>query len=164
MITFKVSGTTPDSGTYPNNEAFSEATKLAARHEKFNCILDIVDGIEVARIESKTKTRFSLQLNEAIVNWLFDYLRKGENSTLGIDPNSIDPSDEPDGNTYRKHMLQYICEQKVARSVQFTPEFRERTSGKFSAIANFNFGTIYFYMDRDEEIKAWAEEQENRGE
>lgn len=164
MVKFNSAGTTPDSGTYPNNEAFLEAVKLASRHEKFNCILDVVDGIEVAKIETKTKARFILQLNEDTINWLFSYLVKGEKDSFGVDATNVTPSDEIDGNSYRKHMLQYICEQKVARSVQFTPEFRERTTGKVSATANFPFGTIFFYVDRDEEMKAWIEERENRGE
>lgn len=164
MLNFKIAGTTPASGTYPNQEAFSEAVKLAARYEKFNCVFDLVEGYEAVKITTKSTSRFTLHLNEATVKWLFDYLMKGINDDFGIDATSVTPTDEPDGNTYRKHMLQYICEQKAAISVQFTPEFRERTTGKVTSIANFRFGTIYFSVDRDEEMKTWLAEREARGE
>lgn len=151
-------------GAYPNQEAFAEAVKLASRHEQFSCVFDLVDGYEVVKITTNTTSRFALQLNEATAKWLFDYLMKGINDDFGIDATTVTPSDEPDGNTYRKHMLQYMCEQKVASSVQFTPEFRDRTTGKVTAIANFRFGTIFFSVDRDEEMKSWLAEREDRGE
>lgn len=151
-------------GAYPNQEAFAEAVKLASRHEQFNCVFDLVDGYEVVKITTKTTSRFALQLNETTVKWLFEYLKDGVNNNFDIDATSLIPSDESDGNTYRKHMLQYICEKKAASSVQFTPEFRERTTGKVTALANFRFGTIYFSVDRDEEMKTWLAEREARGE
>lgn len=152
------------SGAYSNQEAFAEAVKKASLHEKISCVFDLVDGYEVVKITTKTTSRFALQLNEDTLKWLFDYLMKGVNSDFGIDATTVTPSDEPEANSYRKHMLQYICEQKVASSVQFTPEFRDRATGKVSAIANFRFGTIFFSVDRDEEMKTWLAEREARGE
>lgn len=163
MLNISFAGNTP-AGSYPNQEAFAEAVKLASRHEKFSCIIDLEEDCEVVKITTKTTSRFALQLNEATLKWLFDYLKDGVNNNFGIDATSLVPSDEPDANTYRKHMLQYICEQKVANSVQFTPEFRDRATGKVTAIANFRFGTIFFSVDRDEEMKTWLAEREARGE
>lgn len=163
MLKFSFAGNSP-AGTYSNQEAFAEAVKKASLHEKFSCILDLEEGFEVVKITTKSTSRFTLQLNEDTVKWLFDYLKKGLYDDFGIDATSVAPSDEPDGNTYRKHMLQYICEQKAASSVQFTPEFRDRATGKVTAIANFRFGTIFFSVDRDEEMKTWLAEREARGE
>lgn len=163
MLTIRFSDNA-SAGAYPNQEAFAEAIKLATRHEQFSCLFDLVDGYEVVKITTKTTSRFALQLNENTIKWLFDYLKDGVNINFGIDATSLVPSDEPDGNTYRKHMLQYICEQKIAISVQFTPEFRDRATGKVTAIVNLRFGTIFFSIDRDEEMKTWLAEREARGE
>lgn len=161
---FSFKGVTPNNGvTYPNPEAFAQAVKMAECHEKISCIFDVVNGYEVVKLESKSSRRFELQLNEAIFNWLFNYLIDGECNSLGIDASKVEESDETDGNSYRKHLMMHISDLKKANSIQVTPEFRERTSGKFSAIANFNFGTIYFYMDRDEEIKEWIENRQSYG-
>lgn len=163
MIKFNFEGNTSMDASQ-NNEAFAEIVKKAKRHEKFSCVFDLEEGFEVVKIQTKTMSRFALQLNEDTLKWLFDYLMKGVNSDFGIDATTVTPSDEPEANSYRKHMLQYICEQKVANSVQFTPEFRDRATGKVTAIANFRFGTIFFSVDRDEEMKTWLAEREARGE
>lgn len=163
MIKINLADKTSAAANYRNDEAFQEACSMASRFEKFNIIFDIINGVEVIKIESKSTSRFILQLNEGILRWLFHYVIGGENENMGIDSMQISPSDEANGNSYRKHMLMFIAEQKIARSIQVTPEFRERTSGQFTAVANFMFGTIFFYMDRDDEIKEWLEARQTCG-
>lgn len=163
MITVNFADTKSAAANYRNDEAFKEACAMASRFEKFNLIFDIKDGVEVVKIESKCTSRFTLQLNEEVLRWLFRYLIGGVNENMGIDPMKIELSDELNGNSYRKHMLMFIADQNIARSIQVTPEFRERISGQFTAVANFMFGTIFFYMDRDEEVKEWIEARQTCG-
>ena len=53
-------------------------------------------------------------------------------------------------------MLKLFVESKV--NMQFTPEFRDRR-GQLTAVVNFNFGNIFFFVNRDEDIVSYLQEK-----
>ena len=46
-----------------------------------------------------------------------------------------------------------------AVNIQFTPEFRDRR-GQLTAVANFKFGNIFFFVNRAEDIASYLQEKE----
>lgn len=143
---------------YNNVAAHEELKSMMLRCDRLNLFFDIdEDGYEVVKVESVCVKRFAYQLNDESANWLMTYLSSGKSEDFGVEPSNVQKSDQPDGNEYRKNMLKSFVESKVV-SLQFTPEFRDRR-GQLSAVANFKFGNIFFFVSRDEDIVSYLQEK-----
>ena len=144
---------------YNNMAAHGELKSMMSRSDRLNIFFDIdEDGYEVVKVESTYVKRFAYQLNGEAANWLMTYLTTGKDEDFGVEPSNVQKSDQPDGNEYRKNMLKSFVESKVV-NLQFTPEFRDRR-GQLTAVANFKFGNIFFFVNRDEEIVSYLQEKE----
>lgn len=161
MITLNFSSVmaTAQHEPYNNVAAHAALRSMMSRFDRLNIIFDIdEDGYEVAKIESKIVKRFAYQLNDESANWLLTYLLTGKSEDLGVEPSDVQKSDQTNGNEYRKNMLKQFVESKIV-NIQFTPEFRDRR-GQLTAVANFKFGNIFFYVNRDEDIVSFLRERE----
>ena len=85
------------------------------------------------------------------------YLSTGKSEDFGVEPSEIQQSDQTNGNEYRKNMLKLFVESKAV-NIQFTPEFRDRR-GQLTAVANFKFGNIFFFINRDQDIVSYLQEK-----
>lgn len=161
MIRFDLSSVmaTAQHEPYNNVAAHAALRSMMSRFDRLNIIFDIdEDGYEVAKIESKIVKRFAYQLNDESANWLLAYLLTGKSDDFGVEPSDVQKSDQTNGNEYRKNMLKQFVESKIV-NIQFTPEFRDRR-GQLTAVANFKFGNIFFYVNRDEDIVSYLQERE----
>lgn len=161
MITLNFSSVmaTAQHEPYNNVAAHAELRSMMSRFDRLNIIFDIdEDGYEVAKIESKIVKRFAYQLNDESANWLLTYLLTGKSEDFGVEPSDVQKSDQTNGNEYRKNMLKQFVESKIV-NIQFTPEFKDRR-GQLTAVANFKFGNIFFYVNRDEDIVSFLRERE----
>lgn len=144
---------------YNNVAAHEELKAMMSRFDRLNIFFDIdEDGYEVAKVESTCVKRFAYQLNDEAANWLMRYLATGKSEDFGVEPSGVQKSDQVNGNEYRKNMLKLFVESKVV-NIQFTPEFRDR-KGQLTAVANFKFGNIFFFINRDEDIVSYLQEKE----
>lgn len=135
--------------SYNNSEAFEEAKSMMIGKEKISSFFDLdIEGKPVIRMESNTRNRFPLQFNQSVLDWYMKYLSEGTYEDFGIDPTAIEKTDSTP-NDFRKMILKEFVESGI--KVQFTPEFRERR-GRLSGIATFRYGSIFFYMDRTEDV------------
>lgn len=142
---------------YNNVAAHEELKSMMSRFDRLNMFFDIdEDGYEVVKVESSRIKRFAYQLNDESANWIMSYLSTGKDDDFGVEPSDIQKSDQTNGNEYRKNMLKSFVESKV--NIQFTPEFRDRR-GQLTAVANFKFGNIFFFVDRDEDIVSYLQEK-----
>lgn len=143
---------------YNNMAAHEELKVMMLRFDRLNMFFDIdEDGYEVVKVESVCVKRFAYQLKEESVNWLLTYLSTGKSEDFGVEPSDVQKSDQTNGNEYRKNMLKYFRESKAV-NLQFTPEFRDRR-GQLTAVANFKFGNIFFFVNRDEDIVSYLQEK-----
>lgn len=143
---------------YNNVAAHEELKSMMLRRDRLNLFFDIdKDGYEVMKVESACIKRFAYQLNNESANWLMTYLATGKSEDFELEPSNVQKSDQPDGNEYRKNMLKSFVESKVV-NLQFTPEFRDRR-GQLTAVANFKFGNIFFFVNRDEDIVSYLQEK-----
>lgn len=144
---------------YNNVAAHEELKSMMSRFDRLNIFFDIdEDGYEVIKVESTYVKRFAYQLNDESANWLMTYLSTGKSEDFGIEPSEVQKSDQTNGNEYRKNMLKLFVESKAV-NIQFTPEFRDRR-GQLTAVANFKFGNIFFFINRDEDIVSYLQEKE----
>ena len=144
--------------SYNNVAAHEELKSMMSRFDKLNIFFDIdEDGYEVIKVESTYVKRFAYQLNEKSANWLMTYLSTGKNEDFGLEPSEVQKSDQKNGNEYRKNMLKQFVEGKAV-NIQFRPEFRDRR-GQLTAVANFKFGNIFFFVNRDEDIVSYLQEK-----
>ena len=129
---------------YNNVAAHEELKSMMSRFDRLNIFFDIdEDGYEVIKVESTYVKRFAYQLND---------------EDFGVEPSETQKSDQTNGNEYRKNMLKLFVESKAV-NIQFTPEFRDRR-GQLTAVANFKFGNIFFFVNRDEDIVSYLQEKE----
>ena len=144
---------------YNNVAAHEELKSMMSRFDRLNIFFDIdEDGYEVIKVESTYVKRFAYQLNDESANWLMTYLSTGKSEDFGVEPSEVQKSDQTNGNEYRKNMLKLFVESKAV-NIQFTPEFRDRR-GQLTAVANFKFGNIFFFVKRDEDIVSYLQEKE----
>ena len=144
---------------YNNVAAHEELKSMMSRYDRLNIFFDIDDhGYEVIKVESTYVKRFAYQLNDKSANRLMTYLSTGKSEDFGIEPSEVQKSDQTNGNEYRKNMLKLFVESKAV-NIQFTPEFRDRR-GQLTAVANFKFGNIFFFVNRDEDIVSYLQEKE----
>ena len=144
---------------YNNVAAHEELKSMMSRFDRLNIFFDIdEDGYEVIKVESTYVKRFAYQLNDESANWLMTYLSTGKSEDFGVEPSEVQKSDQTNGNEYRKNMLKLFVESKAV-NIQFTPEFRDRR-GQLTAVANFKFGNIFFFVNRDEDIVSYLQEKE----
>lgn len=144
---------------YNNVAAHEELKSMMSRFDRLNIFFDIdEDGYEVIKVESTCVKRFAYQLNDKSANWLMTYLSTGKSEDFGVEPSEVQKSDQTNGNEYRKNMLKLFVESKAV-NIQFTPEFRDRR-GQLTAVANFKFGNIFFFVNRDEDIASYLQEKE----
>lgn len=144
--------------SYNNTAAHGELKFMMSRLDRINMFFDIdEDGYEVLKVESSCVKRFAYQLNDKSANWLMIYLSTGKNEDFEVVPFDIQKSDQANGNEYRKNMLKSFVESKTV-DLQFTPEFRDRR-GQLTAVANFKFGNIFFFINRDEDIVSYLQEK-----
>ena len=142
---------------YNNVAAHEELKSMMSRFDRLNIFFDIdEDGYEVIKVESTYVKRFAYQLNDKSANWLMTYLSTGKSEDFGVEPSEVQKSDQTNG--YRKNMLKLFVESKAV-NIQFTPEFRDRR-GQLTAVANFKFGNIFFFVNRDEDIASYLQEKE----
>ena len=143
---------------YNNVAAHEELKSMMSRFDRLNIFFDIdEDGYEVIKVESTCVTRFAYQLNDKSANWLMTYLSTGKSEDFGVEPSEVQKSDQTNGNEYRKNMLKLFVESKAV-NIQFTPEFRDRR-GQLTAVANFKFGNIFFFVNWDEDIVSYLQEK-----
>ena len=143
---------------YNNVAAHEELKSMMSRFDRLNIFFDIdKDGYEVIKVESTRVKRFSYQLNDKSSDWLMTYLSTGKSEDFGVEPSEVQKSDQANGNEYRKNMLKLFVESKAV-NIQFTPEFRDRR-GQLTAVANFKFGNIFFFLNRDEDIVSYLQEK-----
>lgn len=143
---------------YNNAAAHEELKSMMSRFDRLNIFFDIdEDGYEVIKVESTYVKRFAYQLNDESANWLMTYLSTGKSEDFGVEPSEVQKSDQTNGNEYRKNMLKLFVESKAV-NIQFTPEFRDRR-GQLTAVANFKFGNIFFFINRDEDIVSYLQEK-----
>ena len=143
---------------YNNVAAHEELKSMMSRFDRLNIFFDIdEEGYEVIKVESTYVKRFAYQLNGESANWLMTYLSTGKSEDFGVEPSEVQKSDQVNGNDYRKNMLKQFVESKVV-NIQFTPEFRDRR-GQLTAVANFKFGNIFFFVNRDEDIVSYLQEK-----
>ena len=144
---------------YNNVAAHEELKSMMSRFDRLNIFFDIdEDGYEVIKVESTYVKRFAYQLNYKSANWLMTYLSTGKSEDFGVEPSEVQKSDQTNGHEYRKNMLKLFVESKAV-NIQFTPEFRDRR-GQLTAVANFKFGNIFFFVNRDEDIASYLQEKE----
>ena len=145
MITFNFeSVVSSNREPYNNVAAHEELKSMMSRFDRLNIFFDIdEDGYEVIKVES--------------TNWLMTYLSTGKSEDFGVEPSEVQKSDQTNGNEYRKNMLKLFVESKAV-NIQFTPEFRDRR-GQLTAVANFKFGNIFFFVNRDEDIVSYLQEK-----
>ncbi|RHJ54967.1 hypothetical protein [Bacteroides sp. AM10-21B] len=160
MIAFRFENITASNREPYNNVAAHEELKsMMSRFDRLNIFFDIdEDGYEVIKVESTYVKRFAYQLNNESANWLMTYLSTGKSEDFGVEPSEVQKSDQTNGNEYRKNMLKLFVESKAV-NIQFTPEFRDRR-GQLTAVANFKFGNIFFFVNRDEDIVSYLQEKE----
>lgn len=159
MIQFNFESTTSIGKHEPYNNvaAHEELKSMMSRSDRLNIFFDIdKDGYEVVKVESTCVKRFSYQLNDKSADWLLKYLSTGKSEDFEVEPSEVQKSDQANGNEYRKNMLKLFVESKV--NMQFTPEFRDRR-GQLTAVVNFNFGNIFFFVNRDEDIVSYLQEK-----
>lgn len=143
---------------YNNVAAHEELKSMMSRPDRLNIFFDIdKDGYEIVKVESTCVKRFSYQLNDESAKWLMTYLSTGRSEDFGVEPSEVQKSDQSDGNEFRKNMLKLFVESKAV-NIQFTPEFRDRR-GQLTAVANFKFGNIFFFVNRDEDIVSYLQEK-----
>lgn len=159
MITFKFENiTTSNREPYDNVAAHEELKFMMLRFDRLNIFFDIdEDGYEVINVESTNVKRFAYQLNDGSANWLMTYLSTGKSEDFGVEPSEVQKSAQTNGNEYRKNKLKQFVESKTT-DIQFTPEFRDRR-GQLTAVANFKFGNIFFFVNRDEDIVSYLQEK-----
>lgn len=160
MIKFSLENiiTTSKREPYNNVAAHEELKSMMSRFDRLNIFFDIDEyGYEVVKVESTYVKRFAYQLNDASANWLMAYLSTGKDEDFGIEPSEAQKSDQTNGYEYRKNMLKSFVETKAV-NIQFTPEFRDRR-GQLTAVANFKFGNIFFFINRDEDIVSYLQEK-----
>lgn len=159
MITFKFENiTTSNREPYDNVAAHEELKFMMLRFDRLNIFFGIdEDGYEVINVESTNVKRFAYQLNDGSANWLMTYLSTGKSEDFGVEPSEVQKSAQTNGNEYRKNKLKQFVESK-ATDIQFTPEFRDRR-GRLTAVANFKFGNIFFFVNRDEDIVSYLQEK-----
>lgn len=143
---------------YNNAAAHEELNAMMTRFDRINAFFDIdEDGYEVVKVESTYVKRFAYQLNDESANWLMTYLSTGKSEDFGVEPSDVQKSDQTNGNEYRKNMLKLFVESKAV-NIRFTPEFRDRR-GQLTAVANFKFGNIFFFINRDEDIVSYLQKK-----
>ena len=155
MITFNFeSVVSSNREPYNNVAAHEELKSMMSRFDRLNIFFDID---EVIKVESTYVKRFAYQLNDKSANWLMTYLSTGKSEDFEVEPSEVQKSDQTNGNEYRKNMLKLFVESKAV-NIQFTPEFRDRR-GQLTAVANFKFGNIFFFVNRDEDIVSYLQEK-----
>lgn len=143
---------------YNNAAAHEELKAMMTRFDRLNMFFDLDDDkYEVLKIESSWTKRFAYQLSEKSANWIMQYLNTGISEDFEVDPSQVEKSEEINGNEYRKNMLKYFVESKAV-NLQFTPEFRDKR-GTLTAVANFKFGNIFFFVNREEDIVSYLQEK-----
>ena len=132
MITFNFeSVVSSNREPYNNVAAHEELKSMMSRFDRLNIFFDIdEDGYEVIKVESTYVKRFAYQLNDESANWLMTYLSTGKSEDFGVEPSEVQKSDE----------------------------FRDRR-GQLTAVANFKFGNIFFFVNRDEDIVSYLQEK-----
>lgn len=141
-----------------NTAAHIELKAMMNRNERLTLYFTIDQyGYEAIRVESKTTKNIAYQINQDAFAWVMSYLMKGETEDFNVKPDAVVKSEETDANKFRKDMLKLFIENGIG-NIQFTPEFRDR-AGKLTATANFRYGTILFFMKRDEEITDYLREK-----
>lgn len=144
--------------TYDNTAAHEELKAMMNRSERISFYFTIDRyGYEAIRVESKTTKNFAYQIGQEAFAWVISYLMRGEVEDFNVKPDTVSKSEETDANKFRKDMLRLFVENQIG-NIQFTPEFRDRT-GKLTAIANFRYGNILFFVKRDEEITDYLREK-----
>lgn len=159
MMKYNFEGINPQvEQSYDNTAAHTELKAMMNRNERLTLYFTIdLYGYEAIRVESKTTKNFAYQINQEAFAWVMNYLMKGETEDFNVKPDAVAKSEETDANKFRKDMLKLFVENGIG-NIQFTPEFRDRT-GKLTAVANFRYGTILFFMERDEEITSYLRER-----
>lgn len=156
---FTFEGITPQAEqSYDNTAAHEELKAMMNRSERITFYFTIDQhGYEAIRVESKTTKNFAYQIGQEAFAWVMNYLIKGEVEDFNVKPDTVSKSEETDANKFRKDMLKLFVENKIG-NIQFTPEFRDRT-GKLTATANFRYGSILFFVERDEAITDYLREK-----
>ena len=146
-------------GSYNNSEAHNELKAMMNRNERIQ-FYPTVDrfGCEAIRVESKTTQGFNYQMNQNSFDWVMNYLMKGENEDINVNPTEIEKSEFADADSFREAMLKLFIESGIGR-IQFTPEFRDRT-GRLTATATFRHGTVLFFVPRTEELTTYLRGKE----
>ena len=159
MMKYNFEGINPQvEQSYDNTAAHTELKAMMNRNERLTLYFTIDRyGYEAIRVESKTTKNFAYQIDQEAFAWVMNYLVKGETEDFNVNPDAVAKSEERDANKFRKEMLKLFVENGIG-TIQFTPEFRDRT-GKLTAVANFRNGTVLFFMERDEEITSYLRER-----
>ncbi len=136
---------------YANDEAHAELKSMMERGERLSLYFTIDSyGMEAISVESKTTSRFNYQLNTKSFTWIMKYLTSKEIEDFEVNPTDVKEAEIQNADAFRHDMLLIFINNEMGR-IQFTPEFRDRT-GKLSATANFPYGQIFFFMERDKEL------------
>lgn len=144
---------------YPNAEAHAELKAMMMRGERINLSLGIDRlGYEVAYPQSKTTDWFGYQLNPENMAWILRYLNNGETEDFNVNPAEVVKSEYATKNDFVTDMLKMFVENGLGR-MQFTPEIRERVSGKISAVASFRNGIVSFRVERTEQLCEYLRER-----
>ncbi len=158
-MSFTFAGIMPQAElSYDNTAAHTELKAMMNRSERLTLYFTIDRyGYEAIRVESKITKNFACQIDQAAFAWVMNYLMRGETEDFNVKPDAVAKSEETNANKFRKDMLKLFVENGIG-NIQFTPEFRDR-AGKLTAVANFRNGTIFFFMERDEEITDYLREK-----
>lgn len=119
------------------------------------------EGYLATIVETAKISGFKYRLNEKNLNWLWDYILKGNVEDFGIDPMDVQPDEE--SKNFQETLLRQLILGKESGSLygelQVTPMFRE-TTGKVTATAVFKKGKITFSMERTTELVDFLREHQ----
>lgn len=136
---------------YNNEAAHNELRSMMERGERLKMFFCVDSyGYECLKIESNTTTRFTYQLTQEGMDWIIDYLTQGNVDDNNLDPTPKEKTEETSDN-FRKKMLMAFVEAKVG-NFQTLPAFLSRP-GRLTSTASFKYGSIMFFLERDEEIE-----------
>ncbi len=119
------------------------------------------EGYLATMVETARISGFKYRLNENSLNWLWEYITKGNMEDFGINPTDVVPDEE--SKNFQETLLRQLILKKengdFYGELQVTPMFRE-ISGKVSATVSLRKGKITFSMERTTELVEFLKEHQ----
>lgn len=144
--------------SYDNQGAHDTLSQIMQRGERLNLSFGVdKENFPYVWVETKKVSGFKYRVNQSGLNWVSVYLTTGKNEDFQVNPTTIESLNEEEDKSFQLQILKQLVES--GKQIQFTPLFRE-TSGYVSATANYKKGSIFFRIEKTEELIDYLTEKE----